>query len=49
MESLKAKRVAVLVEKTSPGTLALPGSAFLRVHSVTLDFNPRLRDESVTI
>ena len=41
--------VAVLVEKTSPGTLALPGSAFLRVHSVTLDFNPRPRDETVTI
>jgi hypothetical protein len=32
----------------APGTLSLPGSAFLRIHSVNLDFNPRPRDESVT-
>jgi hypothetical protein len=43
--------VAVLVEKSSPATLALPGNgqAFLRIHSVTLDFNPRPRDDSVTV
>jgi hypothetical protein len=43
--------VAVVVEKTSPGTLPLPGvgpfQAFVRIHSVTLEFNPRPRDESV--
>ncbi len=45
--------VAVVVEKTSPGTLSLPGpgpfQALLRVHSVSLDFNPRPRDDSVTV
>jgi hypothetical protein len=43
--------VAVIVEKTGPGNLALPGpgQAFLRLHSVTLDFNPRPRDDSVTV
>jgi hypothetical protein len=45
--------VAVVVEKSSPGTLTLPGrgahQAFVRVHSVTLDFNARPRDESVTV
>jgi hypothetical protein len=40
--------VAVVVEKTAPGTLTDGGQAFLRVHSVALDFNPRPRDESVT-
>lgn len=40
--------VAVVLEKTAPGTLPWPGSAFVRVHSVHLDFNPRQRDESVT-
>jgi hypothetical protein len=45
--------VAVVVEKTSPGALALTGpgpfQAFLRLHSVALDFNPRPRDDSVTV
>jgi hypothetical protein len=45
--------VAVVVEKTSPGTLPSPGTgpfqAFLRIHSVALDFNPRPRDDSVTV
>jgi hypothetical protein len=43
--------VAVIVEKTSPGALQLGGreSAYLRLHSVSLDFNPRPRDESVTV
>jgi hypothetical protein len=45
--------VAVVLEKTSPGALSLPGpgplQAYLRIHSVVLDFNPRQRDESVTV
>jgi Protein of unknown function (DUF1501) len=45
--------VAVVVEKSSPETLALPGEgpfqAFVRVHGVTLEFNPRARDDSVTV
>lgn len=45
--------VAVVVEKTSPGRLqpAGPGphQGFLRIHSVTLEFNPRPRDDSVTV
>ncbi len=41
--------VAVVVEKTSPGSLASAGVAFLRVHSVTVEFNPRPRDDSVTV
>jgi hypothetical protein len=43
--------VAVVVEKTSPSTLKLtearPHRAFVRIHSVTLEFNPRPRDDSV--
>jgi hypothetical protein len=43
--------VAVVVEKTSPGALqpAGPGPhrAFVRLHSVALEFNPRPRDDSV--
>jgi hypothetical protein len=43
--------VAVVVEKTLPGTLRLDGegrrSAFLRIHSVALEFSPRPRDDSV--
>jgi hypothetical protein len=44
--------VAVIVEKTSPGTLdlaALPGPhrAFVRIDEVALVFNPRPRDDSV--
>jgi hypothetical protein len=45
--------VAVVVEKTSPGTLQLsergPQQAFVRIHSVSLEFQPRVRDESVTV
>ena len=45
--------VAIVVEKTSPGALALadrePIQAFVRIHSATLEFNPRPRDESVTV
>jgi hypothetical protein len=41
--------VAVVVEKTSPGVLrpAVAQRAFVRLHSVALDFNPRPRDDSV--
>jgi hypothetical protein len=43
--------VAVVVEKTSPGTLQLvtPGrhATFVRIHSISLDFSARPRDESV--
>jgi len=45
--------VAVVVEKTSPGRLQLPGpgphQAFLRIHYVALEFNARPRDDSVTV
>jgi hypothetical protein len=45
--------VAVVVERKTPGRLTMPGNephrAALRVHSVTLDFSPRARDESVTV
>jgi hypothetical protein len=45
--------VAVVVERTSAGPLSLSGPgphrAFVRVHSVTLEFSPRPRDESVTV
>jgi hypothetical protein len=43
--------VAVVIEKTSPGTLkfdnAAPHQAFLRLHSVALTFSARPRDETV--
>ena len=46
--------VAVVVEKTSPGVLPTtpergPFRAFLRIHSVSLEFNARPRDDSVTV
>ena len=43
--------VAVVIEKTSPGALTIPpdAQAFVRVHSVALEFNPRPRDETVTV
>jgi hypothetical protein len=45
--------VAVVVEKTSPGTLTVSGAgprrAFVRIHSVALEFSPRPRDETVTV
>jgi hypothetical protein len=45
--------VAVIIEKTSPAPLppAGPGPkrAFVRIHSATLTFNPRPRDDSVTV
>ncbi|MBM4073116.1 MAG: DUF1501 domain-containing protein [Planctomycetes bacterium] len=43
--------VAVVVEKASPGPLRLDGSprANLHIHSVTLEFQARPRDESVTV
>jgi hypothetical protein len=42
--------VAVIVEKTSPGELQVPGrgQAFVRIHSAQLAFQPRPRDDSVT-
>lgn len=43
--------VAVVVEKSSPGDLRLTGPqrACVRIHSVTLDFQARPRDDSVTV
>ena len=45
--------IAIAVEKKTPGQLALPQNephqAALRIESVTLDFSPRVRDESVTV
>jgi hypothetical protein len=43
--------VAVVVEKNSPGVLEVPSkdphSAFLRLHTVSLEFSPRPRDDAV--
>ena len=45
--------IAIALEKKTPGPLTLPKSeshrAALRIESVTLEFNPRKRDESVTV
>lgn len=45
--------VAIVVEKKSPNPLTLPKSeshqAALRIETVTLNFSPRQRDESVTV
>lgn len=45
--------IAIVVEKKTPGQLTLPKSeahhAAVRIESVTLDFSPRVRDESVTV
>ncbi len=41
--------VAVIVEKSTPGALTLNAEAYLRLHSVTLTFNARQRDETVTV
>ncbi len=41
--------VAVIVEKSTPGTLTVNSPVFLRLHSVDLTFNARPRDESVTV
>jgi hypothetical protein len=44
--------VAVVVARKTPGRLTLPVNgahrAGLRIHSVSIDFSPRPRDESVT-
>ncbi len=43
--------VAIVVDKSSPGTLQITprGQAFVRIHSVSLEFQPRPRDDSVTV
>ena len=45
--------IAVIVERTSTGepprSAASDQRAFIRIHSVTLDFNPRPRDDSVVV
>ncbi len=45
--------IAIVIEKKTPGPLTLPKSephrAALRIESITLDFSPRVRDESVTV
>jgi hypothetical protein len=45
--------IAIVVEKKTPGQLTLPKDeshrASLRIESVTLELNPRKRDESVTV
>ncbi|MEX0675820.1 MAG: DUF1501 domain-containing protein [Pirellulales bacterium] len=50
MQTNRGIGVAVIVEKKTPGVLELPaGEAFIRIDDVELLFNPRPRDESVTI
>ncbi len=41
--------VAVIVEKSTPGALTFNAEAYMRLHSVTLTFNARQRDETVTV
>ena len=45
--------IAIAIEKKTPGPLILPKNephrAALRIESVTLEFSPRVRDESVTV
>ena len=45
--------IAIAVEKKTTGQLTLPKNephrAALRIESVTLEFSPRVRDESVTV
>ncbi len=60
METSRGIGAAVIVEKVSPGVLELPvgatgvspvrgPQAFIRIDDVELVFNPRPRDESVTV
>jgi hypothetical protein len=54
METSRGICVAVCVDKITPGALELPPgglplSAFIRIDDVELSFNPRPRDESVTV
>jgi hypothetical protein len=43
--------IGIVVEQTSAGALQVPNAtqAFLRVHSISLEFSPRPRDESVIV
>ena len=53
METSQGIAVAIIVEKATPGALDLSGStspqAFLRIDDVELTFNPRPRDDNVTV
>jgi len=51
METSRGIGVAVVLERSTPDRLELPPGiqAFIRVGSVTLDFNPRPRDDRVTV
>ena len=52
METSRGIGVAVIVEKTAPGELAVPAgspAAFVRLDDVELKFDARPRDDSVTV
>ncbi|MBI3837072.1 MAG: DUF1501 domain-containing protein [Planctomycetia bacterium] len=54
METSRGIGVAVIVEKVTPGILELPldgvpPQAFIRIDDVELAFNPRPRDDNVTV
>ena len=52
METSRGIGIAVIVEQTMPGELALPSgspTAFLRIDDVEFAFNARPRDDSVTV
>ena len=51
METSRGIGVAVIVEKTTPGTLTISpaDAAFIRLDDVEFSFNPRPRDETVTV
>ena len=54
METSRGIGVAVVVEKITPGNLErsagnLPGEAFIRVDDIEFSFDPRPRDENVTV
>jgi hypothetical protein len=49
METSRGIAVAIVVEKVTPGPLELPSAAFIRIANVELAFNPRPRDDKVTV
>ncbi len=53
METSRGIGVAIIVERSTPGPLPLPSgadpTAFIRIDDIELAFNPRPRDDSVTV
>jgi hypothetical protein len=49
METSFGIGAAIIVERTTPGALNVEQAAFLRIDDVAIDFNPRPRDDKVTV